>query len=80
MFKLKSESWKDVIFHYLLATALIIATVAFTFYIFLPIKTNHGESITVPDIVGKNVNELEDFLGRRDLRFEVTPDSGFSMV
>ncbi|MEQ9566990.1 MAG: PASTA domain-containing protein, partial [Pseudomonadales bacterium] len=48
------------------------------FYIWLPISTNHGETITVPDIQGMTVNELDDFLGKRNLRFEPTADSSYS--
>lgn len=57
------------------SSALIIIIV---FYVWLPLSTNHGETITVPDIQGMTVNELEDFLGKRDLRFEATADSSYS--
>lgn len=47
------------------------------FYAYLPAVTNHNESITVPEIVGKNYHELEEFIGKRDLRYEVS-DSSYS--
>jgi len=48
------------------------------FYNFLPSYTNHGETITVPDLQGLAFSELEDYLSDRDLRFEIEPDSGYS--
>jgi beta-lactam-binding protein with PASTA domain len=43
----------------------------------LPVITNHGESITVPDLQGVSIDELQEFLVERDLRFEVV-DSVYS--
>lgn len=47
------------------------------FVIYLPNYTNHGESVTVPELEGMHHNELEQFLQARDLRYEVNLDSGF---
>jgi len=41
------------------------------FYIYLPSSTNHGETITVPDVSGMNIEELEEFLTARNLRYEI---------
>jgi beta-lactam-binding protein with PASTA domain len=41
------------------------------FYIYLPNTTNHGDSITVPDLAGMKFEELEPFLTKYELRFEV---------
>ncbi len=48
------------------------------FYYFLPSYTNHGETITVPDLKGMVYEELDQYLTQRDLRFEVESDSGYS--
>jgi eukaryotic-like serine/threonine-protein kinase len=74
----KPNSLKDYLIHLgvILGTALIVVVIVFN--IWLPITTNHGESITVPDIQGLTLDELEDFLGKRNFRFEVTPDSSYS--
>jgi beta-lactam-binding protein with PASTA domain len=48
------------------------------FYIYLPIITNHGESITVPDIVGLEYADLEEFLTDRNLKFEINADSDYT--
>lgn len=71
IFKIKIDSWLDVIKHLGIAVALGTVITLFFFYIYLPVKTNHGESITVPDLQGISVDELQDFLVNRDLRYEV---------
>jgi beta-lactam-binding protein with PASTA domain len=45
------------------------------FYIYLPLTTNHGESITVPDLEGLTLQQAENFLKERDLRYIVTDSS-----
>ena len=60
-----------------LALAIIFVFIALYFLTYLPSVTNHGQSITVPNIEGMQVKELEDFLIRKDLRYEVS-DSTYS--
>ncbi len=66
-----------------LLLSIVIATLVFLtigisyFYIYLPSSTNHGESITVPDIQGMNITELEKFLLDRNLRYAIN-DSSYS--
>lgn len=60
------------------ATIIVILLLAVIyFYMYLPAATNHGETITVPSIEGLHVSELEDFLVKRTLRYEVN-DSSFT--
>lgn len=47
------------------------------FYVYLPHITNHSESITVPDLEGMQIGELEEFLTRHDLRYALD-DSSYS--
>jgi len=47
------------------------------FYIYLPHVTNHGETITVPDMIGKKIVDVKDYLAHHDLRFVVS-DSSYS--
>lgn len=77
MLKLKFDSWLDVLKHLGIAIAAgTVITLTF-FYIYLPITTNHGESITVPDLQGISIEELQEFVVERDLRYEVV-DSVYS--
>jgi len=45
------------------------------FYVYLPAITNHGETITVPNIEGMKLEQLEEFLVTRNLRYEVNDSS-----
>lgn len=74
----KPTSLKDYLMHLGVLVGSAIFIVIVVFYVWLPISTNHGETITVPDIKGKTLAELEEFLGNRNLRYEVTPDSSYS--
>lgn len=74
----KPTSIKDLIIHIGLALGLSALIVITIFYIWLPITTNHGESITVPDVRGVAYEQLADVLGKRNLRYEVTKDSSYS--
>jgi eukaryotic-like serine/threonine-protein kinase len=56
-------------------TILLLAIIYF--YIYLPATTNHGESVTVPDLTGMKIEDLEKFLTDHDLSFEVS-DSAYS--
>ena len=71
-------SWKGVISHFLLILFIISLIIFFLFNIYLPKATNHGDTITVPDLVGMDYNKLREFFTQRNLRFEVVPDSGYS--
>lgn len=74
----KPTSFKDYLMHFgvLLGSTLLIVIIVF--YVWLPVTTNHGETITVPDIKGMTVSELDEFLSKRSLRYEATADSSYS--
>ena len=46
------------------------------FYVYLPVTTHHGDTITVPDLTNMKVSELEDFLEDKELRF-IVDDSNY---
>lgn len=73
----KIRSWWDVLKHVSLALGIGIVLILIFFYVYLPTTTNHGESITVPNLEGMPLSELDNFVLNRDLRFEVS-DSSFS--
>ena len=73
----KIESWLDVLKHVGLALIIGLIITLFFFYVYLPSTTNHGESVTVPDLVGMPLGELDEFVVKRDLRYEVS-DSSYS--
>jgi beta-lactam-binding protein with PASTA domain len=61
--------------HLIIAVLLILAVAVLYFYAYLPSTTNHGKTITVPDIEGKTMEEAQAFLTQHDLRFEVSDSS-----
>lgn len=75
--KLESNTIRGLIMQIVIAVVVIALAVMFFFYVYLPSYTNHGESVTVPNLEGIHMSELEDFLLKRDLRYEVN-DSGYS--
>lgn len=76
--KLKANSVKDIFIHLGIIVAIGIVMILTFFYIYLPVTTHHGESITVPQLEGVHLDELNEFILARDLRYEVTADSGYS--
>jgi eukaryotic-like serine/threonine-protein kinase len=72
-----SNTLGGVLIHLLLAGAVLVILSLVYFYIYLPAITNHNESITVPNIEGMQFNRLQEFLGNRNLRWEVS-DSSYS--
>ena len=71
MAKISTQSRKDLLIHIGIIVSLLLVIFLGFFFIYLPFTTNHGEAITVPDLKKMNVESLEDFLGERDLRYEV---------
>ncbi len=76
--KLLSIAWVRMVVHIVSATLLALVIVLFFFNIYLPSRTNHGETITVPNVVGVHFDDLDEFLTNRKLRYEITDDSSYS--
>lgn len=74
----KIESWKDVLIHFGIVLGIGIIMIWIFFSFCLPAITNHGETLTVPDLRELTLKDLNSFLDSRHLRYEVTADSGFS--
>lgn len=76
-FKKYTSTLGGLLVSMLVACGTLMVIMILYFYVYLPQVTNHDETVTVPNAVGKNFSELEDFLGKRDLRYEVS-DSTYS--
>lgn len=55
---------------------LLLLSVSY-FYIYLPNSTNHGKTVTVPDLKGMKIEELDSFLAQHKLQYELN-DSAYS--
>jgi eukaryotic-like serine/threonine-protein kinase len=75
---LKPNSIKEVLIHLGIIITLGVTILIVFFYIYLPSATNHGETITVPDLEGIHIDEIDEFLTKRNLRYEVVTDSGYT--
>ncbi|NJO02688.1 MAG: PASTA domain-containing protein [Bacteroidia bacterium] len=73
----KLNSTADVLINMGIVVTLGVIILLFFFNSLLPAITYHRETVTVPDLVGIQVDELGDFLERRDLSF-VIQDSSYS--
>lgn len=60
-----------VLASFAIAFALLLVVGILYFYIVLPNTTCHDCTVTVPDLEGMKLEELETFLSEHDLRFEV---------
>lgn len=72
--EVKKKSLKQFLLHLviiLLVTAVILVVF---FYAFLPYKTNHGETVTVPKLTGLQLDQIPDYVGDH-LRYEVSDSS-----
>jgi eukaryotic-like serine/threonine-protein kinase len=67
---------RDVLIHLGIILCLLIILFLGFFFAYLPMSTHHGESVTVPDLSGKSVDQVEEMLSERDLRFEIS-DSNY---
>lgn len=68
---------KRVLIHLAVILGLLFAVLFIFFQVYLPGYTNHVETVTVPDLENFSYHEIESYLEARDLRYEITPDSGF---
>lgn len=62
--------------------AIILALTALLGYLFLklylPMYTNHGETVSVPELTGYTFDEVKSKLADAGLQYEVSPDSAYS--
>jgi beta-lactam-binding protein with PASTA domain len=73
----KSTSVRGLLVNMAIPLGIIAVIAIFYFYVYLPGVTNHGESVTVPDLTGMRIEELDSFLAQHDLRYSVN-DSAYS--
>ncbi|HAA16244.1 MAG TPA: penicillin-binding protein [Cytophagales bacterium] len=76
-FKLKAQTPLDFLIHLGIMVVVGALLLVGFFYIYLPSATQHGTSVTVPDLAGKSMDEVTELLEAQGLRFEVLQDSGY---
>jgi len=75
--KLSTGTPKSFVINLAIVVVLLSGAVLYFFFGYLPSKTNHGETITVPDLQGLSIDNVESYVTQRNLRYEVD-DSAYS--
>jgi eukaryotic-like serine/threonine-protein kinase len=71
----KSETLGDLLKHLGITLGILFFIGVCYFYIYLPNVTNHGDSLTVPDLMGLPSQKLDSLLEGYNLRFEINDTS-----
>ncbi len=69
---LNKTLFKHIMLHLSLIALAGILVVCLFFQFLLPALTHHGQFITVPNLKGISLEEVDTYLAQRSLRFEVT--------
>ncbi|UTA67182.1 MULTISPECIES: PASTA domain-containing protein [Emticicia] len=72
MAKFSTSSRADIFTHIGIIIAICLILFFSFFFLYLPWSTNHGQSITVPELKGMSLEEMEKSLDDRDLEYEVS--------
>ncbi len=72
----KEKSWKTYLIHLGFMGIVVVALILVFFFVYLPKATKHGETITVPNLEGMSLLEMDNFLKKRHLNYEVS-DSNY---
>ena len=72
MAKISTRSFSDLLIQIGIIAALIAALFLAFFFVYLPFTTNHGQTITVPDVTRLSIDEMQNILSDRNLRYEVS--------
>ena len=72
MAKISTRSFSDLLIHVGIILALLAALFLAFFFVYLPFTTNHGQTITVPDVTRLSFGEMQNVLEDRNLRYEVS--------
>lgn len=72
MIKISTRSSTDLLIHIGIIVALLAALFLAFFFVYLPFTTNHGETITVPDVTKMSLDEMQNLLEDHNLRYEVS--------
>lgn len=73
-FKINKPLLKSLFIHLGIMLIMVVSLIFVFFQWALPGITKHGQSITVPNLKGASIHELEAMLTARHLRYELTKD------
>lgn len=64
-----------VMIHLGLAGAALVGICILYFFVYLPNTTNHNQTVTVPDVEGKYVDQLDPFFVKTNLHYQINDSS-----
>lgn len=67
----REQSWKAFAVHLSLMIILVFGLVLLFFFVYLPSTTRHDQTITVPNTRGMQLADMDEFLKKRNLNYEV---------
>lgn len=73
-----SYSLKKILINLLIIIGIAVLFGFLFLKVYLPLYTNHGETVSVPDLSGYEYQEASELLENTGLQYEVSLDSGFS--
>lgn len=73
--KIKANTLKGLLIHAMIAMGLLFILALGIFQIILPVLTNKGETVTVPDLKGMSIDEVNKFTSTKiwRLKFLIQP-------
>lgn len=74
--KLKNSILANII----IITVTFFLTIYLSISVLLPYITNHNETVIVPDLIGKSVEEASETLKSKKLRFKPMTKKGYSII
>lgn len=75
---IEKNSFKGVLMTISFILAAALGILILFFYVYLPLTTHHGQSITVPNLIGMEKNELDSCLEKNYLTYVITDTSNYS--
>jgi beta-lactam-binding protein with PASTA domain len=67
----REQSWKAFGVHLGLMITLVFGLLLLFFFVYLPSTTRHDQTITVPNTRGMQLADMDEFLKKRNLNYEV---------
>ncbi|MES2732477.1 MAG: PASTA domain-containing protein [Bacteroidota bacterium] len=68
----KARATRDILIHIGIVLCLSVSLFLGFFFVYLPASTHHGKSVTVPDLKGMSLSQLDEILSAHDLRFDIS--------
>ena len=72
---LKTNTWRDLFTHIGLIITITVVIIMFVFMSYLPAITDHGETIIVPDLTGRKVENALKYLDERNIKYDTIADN-----